>query len=344
MDGAREQTMVMFRKKCREVGVRVRQTEPHTPWSNSAEAAIRELKKGVGRQMVRSAAPKRLWDDCLEREAYVRSHTAHDIYRLKGQVSETVVSGETADISPFALFKWYERVLFRDTSVNYPDDTLVLGRDLGPAMTRKVVKENGQVVYRSTVRGLTPDEMVDETMKAKRNAFTEKVNAMLGDGFKYEDFANDPELEDLQTPTFEGYADADDGEMPHVLDADDEVDVDTYDQYIGAEVTLPVGDQMRSAKVRSRKRSVDGKLVGRANTNPILDTRMYNIEYSDGQTAEVAANVIAQNMYAMCDTEGNQYLLLDGIVGHRKDDSAVDRADMYVQRGSNRHMRKTTKG
>ena len=102
MDNAREQIMGDFRKKCREVNTRVRQTEPHTPWSNAAEAAIRELKKGVGRQMVRSGAPKRLWDDCLEREAYVRSLTAHDIYRLNGQVPETLVSGETADISPFA--------------------------------------------------------------------------------------------------------------------------------------------------------------------------------------------------------------------------------------------------
>jgi hypothetical protein len=82
MDGAREQTMGKFWKKCREVGTRVRQTEPHMPWSNAAESAIRGLKKGVGRQMVRSGAPKRLWDDCLEREAYVRSHTVHDIYRL----------------------------------------------------------------------------------------------------------------------------------------------------------------------------------------------------------------------------------------------------------------------
>ena len=106
-------------------------------------------EKGIDRQMVRSGAPKRLWDDCLEREAYVRSHTAHDIYRLNGQVPETLVSGETVDISPFALFRWYECVLFRDTSVTYPDDQMVLGRDLGatidigPARTRKVLKANG---------------------------------------------------------------------------------------------------------------------------------------------------------------------------------------------------------
>ena len=88
----------------------------------------------------------------------------------------------------------------------------------------------------------------------------------------------------------------------------------------------------------------DGSLVGKLNANPILDTRTCEVKFADGQTAELAANVIAQNMYAMCNIEGNQYLLLAGIVDHRKDDTAVDRADMYIQRGSNCHMQKTTKG
>ena len=115
MDGAKEQVAGLFRKKCRQAGSHVKQTEPYTPWSNAAEGAIRELKKGVGRKMIRSKAPKRLWDDCLEREAYVRSFIAHDLYSLSGQVPETIVSGETADISPFAISKWYQWVMFRDT-------------------------------------------------------------------------------------------------------------------------------------------------------------------------------------------------------------------------------------
>ncbi len=171
----------------------MKQTEPYTPWSNAAEAAIRELKKGVGRQMVRSKAPKRLWDNCLEREAYVRSLTAHDIYRLDGQVPELLVSGETADISPVAAFKWYEWVLFRDTFVTYPDNIMVLGRDLGPAidigpaMTRKVVKANGKVVYRSTARPFSPNKIADETMTKEREKFNESVELVLGDSIKYED-------------------------------------------------------------------------------------------------------------------------------------------------------------
>lgn len=72
---------------------------------------------------------------------------------------------------------------------------------------------------------------------------------------------------------------------------------------------------MIHAMVRSRKQLADGKPVGKANPNPILDPRMYNVKYTDGLTAELAANVITQNMNAICNTEGNQGLvLLDGIV------------------------------
>ena len=49
-------------------------------------------------------------------------------------------------------------------------------------------------------------------------------------------------------------------------------------------------------------------------------------------------------MYAQCDAEGNQYLLLKEIVDWKKSSSATAPADMYVTRGSNRHFRKTTKG
>ena len=71
MDGSKEQLLGKFHHKCRQAGSHVKQTEPYTPWSNAAEGAIREVKRGAGREMVRSRAPKRLWDDCLEREALV---------------------------------------------------------------------------------------------------------------------------------------------------------------------------------------------------------------------------------------------------------------------------------
>ena len=69
--------------------------------------------------MVKSRAHnKRLWDHCLELEAHIRSLLAYNMLRLNGQVPETLVSGDTADISQFILFGWwFEWVMFRDTAI-----------------------------------------------------------------------------------------------------------------------------------------------------------------------------------------------------------------------------------
>ncbi len=117
-----------------------------------------------------------------------------------------------------------------------------------------------------------------------------------------------------------------------------------YDNYISAEVLLPKGDILVPAHVVSRKRDTDGNPAGVANTNPLLDTRVYNVEFSDGHQEEYAANIIAENIFAQVDPEGNQYLLLDEITGHHSDSSALEKKDMWIQNGANRSMRQTTAG
>ena len=58
--------------------------------------------------------------------------------------------------------------MFRDQPVAFPDDNPVLGRylgpaiDVGPALTTKILKANGEVVYRSTYRALTDVERASE--------------------------------------------------------------------------------------------------------------------------------------------------------------------------------------
>jgi hypothetical protein len=200
MDGAREQTMGEFRQKSRQADCHMKQTEPHSPWSNAAEGAIRELKKGVACNMLHTTAPKCLWDDCAELEALIRSHTAHDIYKLDGQVPETLVTGSTADISEIAEFKWYQWVYFRDTTVAWPGDCEVLGRylgpaaDIGPAMAAKILKNNGQTLVRTTFCPLTNDELLGEDEKKKRADFDLRIKEILGEGFKPDDWKEDPDI------------------------------------------------------------------------------------------------------------------------------------------------------
>ncbi len=148
--------------------------------------------------------------------------------------------------------------------------------------------------------------------------------------------------EDAVTPHFDLYEDDTQPQQP-VPDVDD-VTPEAFDQYVGAEVLLPLNGQMTTGKVKRRKRDIDGNIKGTAHQNPILDTRTYEVEFPDGEVAEYAANAIAENMYAQCDLEGNQYLIMDSIVDHKTDGHAVAFADRYVEVKGKKHLKKTTKG
>jgi len=183
-DGSKEQTLGNFKRKLREADCHARQTEPYSPWQNAAEGCIRELKRGVSRKMMKTGSPKVLWDHCIELEALIRSNTSNDIYMTNGEVPETIMTGDTADISHICEFAWYDWVMFRDNIPTFPDDKLILGRYLGPAtdigsaLAAKILKANGQVVYRSTLRHLT-----DERLRVRYTPLTEKplTTALLKD-------------------------------------------------------------------------------------------------------------------------------------------------------------------
>jgi hypothetical protein len=136
--------------------------------------------------MMRPGCSKRLWDDCLINESYVRSNTALYIFGLEGQVPESRAKGETADISTIAEYGWYEWVNYRDTAASFPVSKIQLGRDLGaaidicPAMSRKILKANGQVLYRTSGRSLTLDEIQSPTEIAERLKFDASVEETLG--------------------------------------------------------------------------------------------------------------------------------------------------------------------
>ena len=91
-----------------------------------------------------------------------------------------------------------------------------------------------------------------------------------------------------------------------------------YGPYVNAEVLLDHNDTQLHGVVKGRKWEQDGTLRGKANANPILGTRVYYISFPDGTKKEYAANVIYKSMWAQVDSEGNEYILLDLIIDHKK--------------------------
>ena len=66
----------------------------------------------------------------------------------------------------------------------------------------------------------------------------------------------------------------------------------TWDQHIGAEIMPSRGEKMaRGHVVAARENMMD-----RAHANPIMDTRLYQVEFSGSEVTELTANVIAESM------------------------------------------------
>jgi hypothetical protein len=72
------------------------------------------------------------------------------------------------------------------------------------------------------------------------------------------------------------------------------------------------------------------------NDNPILDTREYVVTFDNGDVTDLTANLIAKSVYAQCDPDGNQYVLLDSIIDHRRLDTAIRLKYQIVSRPNGR--------
>ena len=69
---------------------------------------------------------------------------------------------------------------------------------------------------------------------------------------------------------------------------------------------------------------------GKPHLNPILDTRMYQVEFAGDKVTELTTNVFFQSMYIHCNADGNECLLLDTIVDYCKDNKVSSLAEQQT--------------
>jgi hypothetical protein len=123
----------------------------------------------------------------------------------------------------------------------------------------------------------------------------------------------------------------------------DDWDSDAYDQYITAQVLIPTDGHEILGQVISRKRDSEGNPIGKGNSNPKVDTRLYQVMFPDGNVVEYSENVITECIYYQVDDEGRQYMLMDEIVDWKKTNEARETIPQVSHNG-NVHPHRTTKG
>ena len=130
-----------------------------------------------------------------------------------------------------------------------------------------------------------------------------------------------------------------------VTEADDDFLPDVYgDTYLRMNLALPKRGEPEPQcnRVTKRLRNANGLPIGKASDNPILDTRMYEVEYLDGEKYALSANVIAENMFAQIDEEGNIHVMMDKITDHWFDEATVKIHDDFVTTSSGTKCRRQT--
>ena len=354
VDPSGEQTSKKARKFCNQVGTTLKVLEESTQWANRAELYVGLLKSSISKDLSRTNSPMKLWDYCAERRQRIHNVIPRDLFQLNGNNPITATFGTQADISNICIFGWYDWCYFREEShVQFPFQKRNLGRVLGPLqnegneMTQAVLTITGKVVPRRTCAPLTISEINSPSEKDKRNKFDNAILKLFGDSMTVPDIKPKP----IDTDIFDLLDD--DVEEPIQSLEEDPIDADgttafekpVTDALIHAELVLPHGEKMSNAKVKGRAKDMNGDEVGTFDPNPLLNSVLYDVEFSDGDIRQYSANIIAENMYSQVDEEGYSKTLFDSIVDYRSDGKAVtkDKMFVYTKSGQKRH-RKNTEG
>ena len=97
---------------------------------------------------------------------------------------------------------------------------------------------------------------------------------------------------------------------------------------------------MVTGKVIQRTIGHDGQVTGTYDSNPFLNSIIYDVEFPDGQVKEYAANIVAENMLTQVDSDGMSTTLMEATI-RRGDERGLKHHDKYVQTKNGRcHLRK----
>ena len=185
------------------------------------------------------------------------------------------------------------------------------------------------------MRKLTPKELVRESEIGKGSNFDKEIKEMYGNSLSFpakriwkmeaseeEDDVFDLPFDELAPPFLEANITDADGNAMHTTS--------TADTLLNAEVVLPQGEDRQFATVVQTSLDSDGKVTGKYNGIPALNTMLCDMRFADEIITPYLTNIVAENILNQVDKDGYHCQLFDGILEHSNEESAVDKRNQWV--------------
>ena len=354
-----------FMKLLRKYNTKYHISSPRRPNENPAEGSIREIKKRWYRIMLKNNVPERLWDFGLVWVCETGNLSVSSSHYANGRTSIEHITGETPDISEYLDFTFYDWVVYKPNA-GLGDETigrwLGVSHKIGQLMSFWILTAAGMHISCVTVQRLTSAEKRTDKWKIRMKEYDEAIKKRL------EIRDSDLSIQAAQVPRWnqlsikdndpefveEFRRVIDDATIPNGMDDESnpgdvnlDITIPCEDGYLNMEIGLPRGDDdtLMHAIVKKRKVDEHGLQIGVYHSNPLLDTRAYEVEFNDGTIETLTANIIAENSLAQVDEEGQRQMLLEEIIDHRTNTSAIKKEDGFVETAhGNRRNKMTTRG
>lgn len=328
-------------------------SQPRTPKENPAESSIREHKRRYYRMKEKFRVHDRVWDFLSNYVCETENVTACESKYAKQRTPIKRISGDTPDITEYIDFSFYNLVTYKNNpGVHSPEIGRWLGvsHRIGPEMAYWVLPESGRPISCTTVQRITNLEKEEDVWKDKIRAFQNKLDVTLSVPSSNLHLPHNLiqegkrlSLDDEDEEFINSYN--------RVIDSEDVKHVEDLrigeDNFIGMEVGIRRGDDAKMDRGIVKKRAVgdDGEPLGVHNSNIIMDTSLYEVEFHNGDIERVSANVIAENLLSQIDKQGHRHLMLDEIVDHRILTDVIPKSKgVYVTKHGTKRKVQTTRG
>jgi hypothetical protein len=141
-----------------------------------------------------------------------------------------------------------------------------------------ILPESAEPISRTTVQKIPANELATQQFKDSLQKFDNTLTERLSRGTYNKlnlDYIPTRQL-DVIDPDFES------ADESHLHPDADNIDAETYDNYISAQVLLPKGDSLVLGTVMKCKLDKNGNPTGQSHNNPLLDIRLYEVQFPDG--------------------------------------------------------------